>query len=90
MNDMKHKIQDPVVFLTKLVRETTVDAKHNQVPIWRVQTLIAKVLLITKAIYEDECGANGFVIESAYNEHVLHHVKTLLEGTCDPAEVFQE
>ena len=72
-----YSTKDPVVLLQQGIDNITTEAKHDQVPLWRVKTVVAKVLMISKAIYEENDADH--VVHRAYEEHIKDHVAKLLK-----------
>ena len=80
------QIKNAPVALTKVVMNITSEAKHDTVPLWRVRTIVAKVLLITREIYKE--AGDEAMMDSAWREHVEDHLQALLNNTCNLEDVL--
>jgi hypothetical protein len=68
---------DPVVLLDRIVKDL-LENKHDQVPVWRTQTVVAKVLLCcgevaltTTPLYANACmkeAANKLLLQADCNK----------------------
>jgi hypothetical protein len=63
--------------LKEVVESITKDARHDQVPLWRTQTVVAKVMMMLGEIYDDK---------ETYDRVVAPHVRLLLRPTRAVAE----
>ncbi len=75
----------PADYLTKLVLGITVEAQQATVPLWRAQTVAAKILLTVNRVYEESKDP----IDVTYANQIRPHVETLLrQAGMDPEVII--
>lgn len=86
---------EPSVWLNKLVLDMTTEFKHHPtlkdpiptVPLWRVQSHLAQVLLVVSRLYQDD--HSGVIYERHIRPTILELLKASKVGD-DPEQLLQE
>lgn len=74
---------DTEVLLGRVIANITTEAKSNRVPLWRVQTIVARVLMIYCKLIEENGGPEAWEI-------VEPKIRLLLQGTCADVDDVME